>query len=68
MVEGDPLTSAVFSGRNDGRSVETLEGFSPMNNGDLFSHPVVNEPSPAQESSPPVQNPEFSDAPDEKKR
>ncbi len=39
-----------------------------MNNGDLFSHPVVNEPSPAQESSPPVQNPEFSDAPDEKKR
>lgn len=39
-----------------------------MKNGDLFSHPVVNEPSPAQESTAPVQNPEFSDAPDKKKR
>lgn len=39
-----------------------------MKHGDLFSHPVVNEPSPAQESSAPVQNPEFSDAPDQKNR
>jgi hypothetical protein len=38
-----------------------------MQNSDLFSHPVVNEPSPAQESSVPVQNPVFSDVPDKKK-
>ena len=39
-----------------------------MKNGDLFSHPVVNEPSQAQESSVPVQNPVFSDAPDKDNR
>lgn len=39
-----------------------------MKNGDLFSHPVVNEPTSAQKSSAPVQNPEFSDAPDKNKR
>lgn len=39
-----------------------------MKNGDLFSHPVVNEARAAQGSTAPVQNPEFSDAPDKTKR
>ncbi|WP_157576600.1 hypothetical protein [Mycobacterium sp. GA-2829] len=67
MVEGEPPVRGGVSGRSDGHSVETREGFSPMKNGDLFSHPIVTEPSPAQNSTAPVQNPIFSDAPDKKK-